>query len=207
MFDILLHRPHIYLVNILSRPLWNKQRLWQSNVLMNTLLIILGFHLQDPLIITPVVILCWLSSLSLCCPEARRIETRTSLAGVKEHTYTTTVTISTTHSGFKRLNLDSIQAASLRDYTATHTSPIINESDYFFLSVFFFFTGSTCPVCDRPSCLIVSSNVKSCSIIRITSRVVLVVSGIKEFNSGEVWGSAASRPQQYESIVTFPSFL
>lgn len=72
-FDMLLHRRHIYLVNVLSRPLMNKRRLWQSNVLMNTLLIILGFHRQDPLIITPVVILCWLSSLSLFCPEARRI--------------------------------------------------------------------------------------------------------------------------------------
>lgn len=59
--------------NVLSRLLMNKCRLWQSNVLMNTLLIILGSHRQDPLMIKPVVIVCWLSSLSLFCPEARRI--------------------------------------------------------------------------------------------------------------------------------------
>lgn len=71
VFDMLLHRLPIYLVNILRRLLMNQQRLWQSDVLMNTLLIIPGFHLRDPLIITPLPIRCWLSSLSLRRPEAK----------------------------------------------------------------------------------------------------------------------------------------
>lgn len=135
MFDVPPHRLHIYLVNNLRRLLMNNCDSQHPNE-----------HIIDHSgLPSPTTFDNHTGSYSLlvsCSLGARRIEEGTSLAVVKEHTYTAAVTSSTTLQAANEARKDKFIRILFK-------SLIVNESHDLFLGMFSSLAASTCPLCDR----------------------------------------------------------